>query len=86
MEQVVRLDVKTPGGWGAENYRSLCRTGPSEATIIRCWSKVAGEGLKEGKTKVFGEGLDHCTCCRIRHFKALPALPRAVNKAIMTFR
>ena len=49
MAQVVRSGERTPGGWGAENYRSLHRTEPSEATVRGSPPNVAPQGPKKGE-------------------------------------
>ena len=49
LAQVVRSGERTPGGWGAENYRSLHRTEPSEATVGRSPRNVAPQGPKKGE-------------------------------------
>src|SRR6476659_3662470 len=54
--QVVRSGVRTPGGWGAENYRSLHRTEPSEATVERSSPNVAPQGPKKGEIVEFAGG------------------------------
>src|SRR5690606_32112697 len=67
--------AKTPGGWGAENYRSPCRTEPSEATR-EGWSRmVAGEGPNFVKIVIFNRSAGFR-----REVRALPGLG---NGAIM---
>src|SRR5262249_15637317 len=53
LAQVVRSGERTPGGWGDENYRSLHRTEPSEATARGSPSNVAPEGPKKGEIVEF---------------------------------
>jgi len=56
--KVVRFGEKTPGGWGAENYRSLRRTGPSEATIERLMVYRGRGRAEKGQKQGISRALD----------------------------
>src|SRR5947209_15706771 len=63
--QVVRSGGRTPGGWGAENNRSLHRTEPSEATIESSSPNVAPQGLKNGEIVEFTKA-EHRPCPAVK--------------------
>ncbi len=47
--------LRTPGGWGAEKFRSLGQAGPFEAMLRFCQFNAAGAGPKKGGIKEFSD-------------------------------
>ena len=76
LRSVVRSGKRTPGGWGAENYRSLRRTGPSEATIGSSLPTVASKGPNKGKiVELTGPGPSRAGLRTDRPHEFPPCLP-----------